>query len=278
MQSSRVRLMLVALLGVFAFSAVAAAAAEAEEAPFWTISETRGEGTGAKLETRRLLENETRLITVKKYSNNFQLAAGGKTITCSNIRIKEGTGVLLGSKATEPGKDAATIEFFENCSVTGNGSPCSVVEPITANVKSEQVESPKGGASSNLLTLFKPASGATFVTIAFTGTGCTVPSTKVTGEVALEDLTDPNSPPTLGEPIKLSSPAGRLEKSYLLNAPATTIKKVWKIKAGVGKEETLEELSAFTEPATLTGTALILLAHLENGKVVTSELKWSPLA
>jgi hypothetical protein len=278
MQSNRVRPMLVALLGVFVFSAVVAAAAEAEEAPFWTISETRGVGTGAKLETRRLLENETRLVTVKKYSKEFTFAWGGKKITCENIRIKEGTGVLLGSKATEPGKDAATVEFFENCKVAGNGSPCNVMEPIEAKVKSEQVESPGGGASSNLLTLFKPANGAVFTTISFTGTGCTTTSGKISGELALEDLTDPNSPPTLGELIKLSSRGGRLEKSYLLNAPATSIKKVWKMKAGVGKEETLEELSFFTEPASLTGTALVLLAHLDNGKVVSSELKWSPLA
>ena len=53
MQSSRVRLMLVALLGVFAFSAVVAAAAQAEEAPFWSR-----EGT-------RLAKGETHYITSK---------------------------------------------------------------------------------------------------------------------------------------------------------------------------------------------------------------------
>ncbi len=56
MQSSRVRLMLVALLGVFAFGAVAAAAAQAEEAPFWSIA-------GARLE-----ENKTHNITAKVYN------------------------------------------------------------------------------------------------------------------------------------------------------------------------------------------------------------------
>jgi len=45
--------MLVALLGVFAFSAVAAAAAQAEEAPFWSIGGTR------------LEEGKTHYITAK---------------------------------------------------------------------------------------------------------------------------------------------------------------------------------------------------------------------
>ena len=66
MQSSRVRLMLVALLGVFAFSAVAAAAAQAEEAPFWSIGGTR------------LEEGKTHYITAKVY--NVTGKVGGFTL------------------------------------------------------------------------------------------------------------------------------------------------------------------------------------------------------
>jgi transposase len=55
--------MLVALLGVFAFRAVAAAAAQAKEAPFWSVPKSEG-----SKETKRLAVGETRFITAKACS------------------------------------------------------------------------------------------------------------------------------------------------------------------------------------------------------------------
>ena len=90
MQSHRVRPMLVALLGVFAFSAVAAAAAQAEEAPFWTVPKSEG-----SKETKRLAAGETRFITAKSYKKIvFSVPSLGISITCPALKLKGG--VLLG--------------------------------------------------------------------------------------------------------------------------------------------------------------------------------------
>jgi hypothetical protein len=254
--------MLVALLGVFAFSAVAAAAAEAEEAPFWSR-----EGV-------RLAAGETHYITAKIYNvagseKGFVLTAIGKVIKCESVRLKEG--VLLGSSAGNPGTNDEVIEFFGECKVTGNGSSCKPIEPIvTTNVKSELVESEKGEKGS-LLTEFKPETGTVFTTIKFEGTACTVKETKVTGSVAGQVRTDPNNS-ELGELVSL--PNGKKEaKSWLLNFPVIPIKEVWLIKEGTGKTEKLG-LTAFSEEATLTGVTLILLANKE---LKTEEANWSPL-
>jgi hypothetical protein len=271
MQSSRVRLMLVALLGVFAFSAVAAAAAQAEEAPFWSIGGTR------------LAENQTHYITAKKYSEKFTLKSAEHRVECNNGRVSENASqrsALLGSAAGNPGTNDEVVEFFEGCKVTGNGEKCKVVEPIVTNpVKSELVETEKGEKGS-LLTEFTPVKGVTFVTLKFeaeTGGTCKVTETKVTGGVAGQVRVDPNKPPELGELVSL--PNGKKEgTSWLLNFPETPIKEVWLIKEGTGSQVKLEKLEAFTEESTLTGTALVLLAKVEGGKLVSEETtKWSPL-
>ena len=188
MQSSRVRLMLVALLGVFAFSAVAAAAAQAEEAPFWSIGGTR------------LAEGKTHYITAKVYNvtgneEGFTLRSeSGQVVHCPFIKLKEG--VLLGSKEGNPGTNDEVIEFFgekgKECTVTGNGSPCAPVEPIVTNsVKSELVESEKSTTAALLVEFF--TTSGPFVTLKFVGSGCLVKETQVSGKVAGEVREDPNN-------------------------------------------------------------------------------------
>jgi hypothetical protein len=271
MQSSRVRLMLVALLGVFAFSAVAAAAAQAEEAPFWSINGTR------------LGAGETHYVEAKKYSEKFVLTAGTHVVECSNGRVSENASqrsALLGSAAGNPGTNDEVIEFFEGCKVTGNGTKCKIKEPIITNpVKSELVETEKGEKGS-LLTEFFPAKGVTFVTLKFeaeSGGECKVLETAVTGAVAGQVRVDPNKPPELGELVSL--PNGKKEgTSWLLNFPSTAITSVWLIKEGTGSQVKLEELEAFSVPATLEGTALVLLAKVKAGVLESEpEAKWSPL-
>ncbi len=262
MQSSRVRLMLVALLGVFAFGAVAAAAAQAEEAPFWSIAGTR------------LAAGQTHYITAKTYNvtgntEGFTLTSEtGQVVHCSTIKLKEG--VLLGSNIGNPGTNDEVIEFSGGCSVLNNGTSCKPKEPIVTNpVKSELVESEKS-ATAALLVEFFTTSGP-FVTLEFEGTACIAKSTAVSGKVAGEVREDPNNG-TLGAVVKL--PNEKIEKkSWLLNFPTTRIAHVWLIKNEIG-EETKIELVSFSERSTLSGTALILLA---NAKKETEETLWSPL-
>ena len=265
MQSHRVRPMLVALLGVFAFSAVAAAAAQAEEAPFWTVPKSEG-----SKETKRLAAGETRFITAKSYNTIvFGAPSLGIRIACPAVKLKNG--VLLGSNAGEPGAGSAVLEFekngTENCAQTGNGTACKVVEPIVStNVRAELVENT---TKKKLLVEFKPET-ARFTTIKFEGT-CNIGETSTEGSVAAEVLTDPNNG-TLGEAVELPN-THKVATSWLLNFPETPIRKVWLIKAGVGSEVSVGLLAA-GEEVTLEGTALVLLA---NSKRETVEEKWSPL-
>ena len=266
MQSNRVRLMLIALLGVFAFSAVAAATAQAEEAPFWSIG-------GARLE-----EGKTHYISVKGYNVTGQTAgyrigaSTGQAVRCPFIRLKEG--VLLGSKAGNPGTNDEVIELFgeagNTCVVEGNGTSCKVKEPIVTNpVKSELVESEKSTTAALLVEFF--TTSGPFGVLTFEGTGCVVKETLVSGKLAGEVREDPNNG-TLGGVVKLPNEK-KEAKSWLLNFPTTPIHHVWLIKGGLG-EETKIELVSFTAESTLSGTALILLA---NAKKETEETLWSPL-
>jgi hypothetical protein len=148
MQSSRGRLMLVTSFGVFALGAFTAAAAQAVEAPRWSI--------GGKT----LVAGETHFITAKIYTTKaatrFTLAAPTATVSCLAVRLKEGS--LVGSNAGNGGTNTEVIEFFGNCTVEGLGiTKCKVNEPIVTNpVKSELVETEKAvpGTSGSLLTLF----------------------------------------------------------------------------------------------------------------------------
>ncbi len=273
MQSSRVRLMLVTLFGVLALGALTAAAAQAVEAPRWSIGGTD------------LAEGKTHFISAKIYSKVFALRAGNVTIECEVVKLKEGS--LLGSSPGNPGTNNEVIEFTK-CKVSGKSSgkvieKCKVVEPvITVPVRSELVETEKAvpGTSGSLLVLFAPAEGTSFTTLKFTtetGGNCP-PETKVTGQVIGQVLTDPNKPPELGKLVELPAVNSAEAKSWLINFPSTPITKVTLIKNGEKTEVTDKGLEFFSEPAVLEGTALILLAKREaNGELVSEETNWSPL-
>jgi len=275
MQSSRVRLMLVALFGVLALGALTAAAAQAVEAPRWSIGGTD------------LAEGKTHYISTKIYSSAFTLTGGAITETCKEVKLVEGS--LLGSNAGNPGKNNEVIEFTK-CEVSGTTggktiTKCKVVEPIRTNpVVSELVETEKAepeNKKGSLLTLFAPAEGTTFVTLEFTtetGGNCPV-NNKVSGEVIGEVRTDPNTPPTLGTLVSLESGATEAE-SWLINFPSTPILKVTLIKNKEATQVTDKQLEAFSSEAVLEGTALILLAkkNTTTGLLETETgVKWSPL-
>lgn len=267
---TRLRSLMLALFAVFAFGAVTAAAAQAEEAPFWTVPKSEGSS-----ETKRLAVNETRFITAKTYNKTtLESPTLGVSVTCPTVKLKEG--VLLGSNGgekAEPGKNDEIIEFEGGCTQVGNGEACKVVEPIkTVHVKSELVENVEGGAAGKkLYTEFFPETGVKFTTIAFTGT-CKNKEIAVEGKVAAEVRGDPNAPPTLGEAVELPN-TGKTAKSWLLNFPAAPIKEVWLVTAGKGAVAKTE-LKAGTEPATFKGAILVLLA---NANRESREENWSPL-
>jgi len=261
---SRVRLMLLALLAVFAFGAVATAVAQAEEAPFWSIGGSR------------LGAGETHYFTLVVYSSSFHLLFLGIAVLCGIIITR--THVILGSNSGNPGIAGGAIEF-SSCKTEGSGKGCKIAEPIvTNNLKEELVETEKGEKGSLLMEFF-PEKGAKLATLHFepeSGGSCTVKEAFVEGSVAGQVFTDPGKPPELGELVQL--PNGKKEAtSWLINFPTTPIKKVWLIKGGVGSEVSVGLLAA-TEEATLSGTAVASLAKKNSkGELESEEVKWSPL-
>jgi hypothetical protein len=257
----RFRLIAVTLLAMFALGAVAASAAQAEEAPFWTVGGTR------------LEKGQTRFITAKEVAP-FVLAGGGLTIKCTATEILP-YGVLLGSEPGEPGTDDETVTF-KTCTVKGNegkeekvkGECEKVNEPInTSNLKSELVEDK---TKTKLLVLFEPQSGATLAILTFP-VSCKLKELKVTGSVLAEVINEKT-----GKPVELPNPHEQAI-SWELKFPEIQPVHVWLIKGGTGTEIEAKPLEAGGAAATLSGTALILLAKVENGKLVSTEEEWSPL-
>jgi hypothetical protein len=257
----RFRFMGVTLLAVFALGAVVASAAQAEEAPFWTVKGTRLEA------------GQTRFITAKEWSP-FILSGGGITITCDKTSILP-HGALLGSEPGEHG-NIDLVSTFSECKVEGNEKTkgekpeCEKVEePInTTSLSAEQVLDSK--TKTKLLTLFQPATGSLLATLKFPK-GCKFEETKVTGTVVGEDLN------TKEEAITTSSTKEQAD-SWLIDFPKVQPVEVWLVKKGEGKEVENKALTAFGGASSLIGIALVLLAELNsNNELVSTKELWSPL-
>jgi hypothetical protein len=179
----KTRLVLLSLLAVFAFSAVAAASASAFNLE-WEVN-------GAKLASGKT-EN-----VVSKNTTNYTLTAGTKVITCKSVKVGAKEGTITGGK---PGTDAATITFSE-CSTSETGclvksaGPPAKAGTIIVKVATKLVErEPSGGGAKKEADEFSPASGTTFVSLEFGKTetagmtlegACTnFPNTTVKGQVA----------------------------------------------------------------------------------------------
>jgi hypothetical protein len=247
------RLIAMVLLAVFALGAVAASAAQAEEAPFWTVGGSR------------LKKGETRFVTGKAVGS-FVFTGGGVTIDCKE-RTALPSPAIKGSEPGEPGTGEGA-GVFKDCLVEGNGTgpECDkVTEPIeTRTLKTTLVEDK---TKTKLLVLLQPASGNEFSELKFPK-GCKFESTKVTGSILGEVLTDPGE-----KAIEL--PNEKIEAvSWLTKVPAIQPRVIWEIKEGVGKEVETKQLEAFGVALTLSGTGL---GSLANSKGESIEEKWSPL-
>jgi hypothetical protein len=206
---TRIRLIMLSLLAVFAFSAVATTAAEAITAPFYRVPchKVITAGTGAfkdaactepggtnEYDTRLLAGEEREVIGKQVLGKSYVLKAGGDTITCTAQKLKAGA-KLIGSAKNEPGTSTETIEF-SGCTVAGNGEGCEVkgkaitTEPVknVLDYYSKEIEKAKFSPE-YIGTYFVPVTGTRFVKIEFEPTPpCEVASTEVTGGVEAEDV------------------------------------------------------------------------------------------
>jgi hypothetical protein len=272
---------MLSVLALFAFSAVAATAAQAIQAPFYKTCKKVAKGTGKyenaecikegepkEYERIRLGAGEEKEVTGKQVAGtSFVLAAGGDTITCTVEKLKAGA-KIIGSASGEPGTSTETIEF-SGCTVTGNGTPCAVTEPITTEPVRNVLDyyskhTVKAEFSPEYIgTYFVPVTGTKFVKLTFTGSKCEVTSTEVTGGVEAEDLT------STGEKV---GPTGKevTEKVARVRFPTTPILLYETVTKEVG---TVHELTATSTPAwlkafggkaTLTGESELALASGES--------------
>jgi hypothetical protein len=251
----RLRWLGVMLLAVFGLSVVMASAAQAEEAPYWTVGGTR------------LVGGKTHNIQARNFNSGaLQLVvpAEGLTLACKKLKLKEG--VLLGSNAGEPGRNNEVI-VFEECEVKGDGEKCTLLTPIVTNsLSSELVENVESGkVGKRLLILFQPIKQP-FVTMQFSGT-CKIKETEVEGSVLAEVQSE------AGVPVELPN-TGTEATSWLLKTLTASPAEIWLIKAGVGSAIKPKELIFFGDAAKEEATALVLLA---NAAGVAEEGKWSPL-
>jgi hypothetical protein len=226
------------LVAIFAISAVAVASASANEGPFY------------KVKGVRLASGSTKPIAAKALTNQVlvgNILGIATTITCKEVKV-QGTPVIEGSNTWEPGKSKETLRYTE-CTQSGLGGSCEVTnkEVVTNPVINTLAWSTSSLTSGNILILFKPAAGAEFVDIKFTGS-CLVTDAKVTGSVAAEARSK-------GVAVAVGAEPAEAAAGNEVNLPATQIKEVFvSTSATVMTKETVG-LEFAGKASTITGAS-----------------------
>jgi hypothetical protein len=261
---SMVGRVVLALLAVFALGGLVASVAQAEgptEPLRWRV------------EGHILGPNETREITITKWNASpptrepITLVGGNLRIQCEEV--KSGPNPFLANQAN--GAVAVTQPEFAKCTTTGNGSNCTLNEPV--KVKQTRGEGVLGdnipGISKKVLAEFTPLNGKVFAKLEFTGT-CTLNPIEVTGIVLGSFFSDPLSfGGTTSEQLEIEGTSGAHNnaeteaKSVRLKFPdeaksvylwSSTEFKLFEIPS-------TEQFRAGSEKAALFGNFLILLAR-----------------
>jgi hypothetical protein len=246
-----IRIRGLAILTVFAVTAVTATVAQASEGPFYKVN-------GA-----RLLEGETIEIGAKGTAET-KLEATGIVVGCKSLKLAKGA-VIIGSGKGSAGTGKETIEF-EGCKLTGNGEKCILAKADKGIIATEPVKTtldyPKKAPAKGdtLLMLFQPAAGSVFVKIkveAEAGGKCTVsPEIAVEGSLAGETLDNNKTA------IKLEEEPAEAEVGYVRFPAAAT-----EACTESGKVVTCKtpKLTVSTKTAKLTGVLEV---------TITIKFKW----
>jgi hypothetical protein len=253
----RLRFILLSLTAALAVGAVAAATAQASasvQGPFWKVA-------GA-----RLTGEETIVVEA---NGSQELKTSKQIVVCSKVKVKSGS-AIIGVAGENSNKSKEVIEY-SGCEVKGDGSPCSVTEPIVTNnvVNKTGYSSKKSSTegSGKLLTAFEPESGNVFVELKFSGTGCEVTATKVERKAATEVRLVAEDINSKGEVVEVTK--GQTEgKAGEINFPATAITKVFVEEAGKLKE-VKAGLKAFGLASSLIAKDKISLTSMNEWVVAT---------
>jgi hypothetical protein len=154
---NRLRVLGLALVAVFAMSAVAVASASATAGPIYKAA-------GAELAS-----GKSEPITATANGSQV-LKAAGVTVTCTEYALKEAK--IEGKGATTGGSSAETIEY-KGCTVAGDGAKCTVKGKTVTTKALEDLQGYETKTrTGNIQTGFKPVSKTLFATLEFEGT-CT---------------------------------------------------------------------------------------------------------
>jgi len=186
------RILMLSLLAVFAFSAVAATGAQAD--PWWIVkchkvsvagtgrykNATCTELGGTKEYDTRLLASETRTTTSKNVSTVFKLKTSLLTIECP---VEKTTGAAAENEIIGgwPGTDKSEV-IFEGCHVEGKtvetcgaataGKGAGIIGPFKVKTLLGFPKGEPGGTKEAYDQVFPTPSDTEFTSFVLTGTAC----------------------------------------------------------------------------------------------------------
>jgi hypothetical protein len=242
----RIKMFGLMLLAVPALSAVAVSAASATEGPFWKVGGVR------------LAAGETRLLlATAKEKFTLESKGVGIVITCLGTSLPAGSEMQIIGAAPGNGGTSEEAILFTSCTQTGNGeAPCAVENQ---EIKTTLVLNLLGYSNANrtgqVLVLFEPKVGKTFVTVHFVGAGCKFLETAIEG-------TTVGGAQAGGQPV-LAGLVGSEPESLHGEVKFPHAQLIFIERGGVLKHQKAG-LSAFGVASTLAGVAL-LLVHGTNG-------------
>jgi hypothetical protein len=168
---NRIRVVGLALLAVFAFSAVSVAVSSATEGPWWQVG---GKRLAAGAEALLLASAKEKFVL--KSSSPTKT-----TIVCTALTLPVGNEMKLIGLATGNGGISLEVLEYKECTVENNGSGCEVEnKSIKTNLVLNLLGYANEGRTGNVLVLFQPETGKVFTTIKFTGS-CTISTLAVLG-------------------------------------------------------------------------------------------------
>ena len=160
---TRIKALGLALVAVFAMSAVGVSAASAVEGPYW------------KVEGVRLASGVAKEMRVTGTSTRQELKTSiGVKVKCEKVSVEPTpTPEIVGKPLRWGGTSLEKLKYSGNCVVEGDGATCKVKggQVITENL--ENREGYEGERTGNLMTGFKPVGeGKVFARLKFEGS-CT---------------------------------------------------------------------------------------------------------
>jgi hypothetical protein len=202
---------------------------------------------------------ETRLLLASAKEHFILANSLGLTITCTGLTLPQTAHMqIMGSTGQNGGTSNEVIEFT-GCTQEGNGTPCEIT---SSTITTTLILNVLGYASSSrgdpVLVLYQPQAGSVLSTVKFTGTGCKVTSSALTGNAIGQEQVG-------GAPVEFNQLLNQGETLHGEVAFGSSKRTIWTEASGTLKE-VKGKLEFGGTAAKLTGVFLLLVD--EGGKAV----------